>query len=257
MFRGINRQTFCQTFRCEEDCMRFLFQIKWQDGYECQRCNNRKSRKGKTVYHQRCSKCGYDESVTANTVFHKIKIPLLTAFGLAFEMAVPKKGKSSNTLWKEFGVNPKTAYNFRNKTHKAIQAAVGDGVAETSEEILVIDGICITKREASVNGFQRVTVHMKKHTKKRSKEVQELHVKCLSPKPNEIDHSQLIAGKFKEENPRLLLWNFKVWLTGVHHHCSLARLDGYLSEFFFRYNYRNQLDEIWHRLMECFMRRHN
>ena len=31
-----------------------------------------------------CQACRYDESVTANTVFYKLKIPLLKAFGMSF-----------------------------------------------------------------------------------------------------------------------------------------------------------------------------
>ena len=56
-----------------------------------------KSHKGKTRFHLRCQSCGYDESVTSHTVFHKPKIPLLKAFGMTFRLAVKKKGMS--TLW--------------------------------------------------------------------------------------------------------------------------------------------------------------
>ncbi|MBC7888554.1 MAG: transposase [Ferruginibacter sp.] len=47
--------------------------------------------------------------------------------------------------------------------------------------------------------------------------------------------------------------NLKGWLRGIHHHCSERFTDGYLNEFFFRFNRRNFLPSIWHKLIERFM----
>ncbi len=53
------------------------------------------SYKGWTYYYRRCRRCGYDESVTANTVFHGIKMPILKAFHMVFRLTAKKKGMSS------------------------------------------------------------------------------------------------------------------------------------------------------------------
>src|SRR5690606_37136189 len=142
----LDRAKFYKKFKCEDDCRKFLFALKWRGGYECYRCGNTKSSKGKTAFNLRCTECGYDESVTANTAFHKLKIPLLKVFGLAFEMIVPKKGRSSNALRNEFNVKPKAAYAFRNRAHKAIELMFAEDVQTKSASYLVIDGISITKR---------------------------------------------------------------------------------------------------------------
>lgn len=92
MFKGISIEQFNKSFRTEDDCRQYLFDMKWQQGYKCRDCGSVKSYKGKTQFHLRCQYCGYDESVTANTIFHKLKIPLLKAFGMAFRIAVRKKG---------------------------------------------------------------------------------------------------------------------------------------------------------------------
>jgi hypothetical protein len=50
-----------------------------------------------------------------------------------------------------------------------------------------------------------------------------------------------------------VIMNFKGWLRGIHHHCSGRFVNGYLNEFFFRFNRRNYLNSIWHKLIERFM----
>ena len=47
--------------------------------------------KGNKPFYRRCQKCRYDESVTANTMFHKCKMGLQKAFEGVFLMAVNKK----------------------------------------------------------------------------------------------------------------------------------------------------------------------
>jgi hypothetical protein len=42
-----------------------------------------------------------------------------------------------------------------------------------------------------------------------------------------------------------MIMNLKGWLRGVHHKCSERFMNGYLDEFFFRFNRRNFLPTIW------------
>ena len=41
------------------------------------------------------------------------------------------------------------------------------------------------------------------------------------------------------------IMNVKGWLRGIHHHCSKKRMQGYLDEYHFRYNRRNNMDTIF------------
>ena len=254
MITVLNPQKFYSDFKCEDDCKQYLFEWKWKDGYLCKRCGFDKAWKGRTEFHRRCQRCGYDESVTANTAFHKIKIPLLKAFGMIFQIAVPKKGKSSNDLGKEIEVNAKTALAFRKKAHSVIATHIYENKGCVASSDLIVDSITITKREEALNGFQRIALRLRKSRNRVPRSKDFLAAECFLPKEQEIDYSQLIGGRFKEEGARMLLWNFKVWLTGVHHHCSFKGLKGYLAEFFFRHNYRSEVDTIWHRLVALFMR---
>src|SRR5450755_1994143 len=123
MFHGVSIQQFNKFFQSEDDCKQYLFDLKWKDGYKCHRCSFTKSYKGKTSFHLRCQACRYDESVTANTVFHKLKIPLLKAFGMSFRIAVKKKGMSTTELAREFCVNQKSSWLFKRKAQQSMKSS--------------------------------------------------------------------------------------------------------------------------------------
>ena len=94
--------------------------MKWRDGYCCRRCKFKECSKGETGFHLRCKCCGYDDSVTAHTMFHKLKIQLLKAFGMCFRISVRKKGISTIELSKEFSINQKSSWLFKRKAQETM-----------------------------------------------------------------------------------------------------------------------------------------
>ena len=70
-------EQFRNKFKTNEDCIKYLMDKKWGSGYRCIKCGCKEFVKGKTWYYKRCRVCKYDESVTANTLFHKCKLELL------------------------------------------------------------------------------------------------------------------------------------------------------------------------------------
>ncbi len=66
--------------------------------------------------------------------------------------------------------------------------------------------------------------------------------------PN-IEQIESDNGKnFRELHIQIM--NFKGWLRGIHHHCSKKHMQGYLDEYCYRFNRRNYLDTIFHKLTE-------
>ena len=102
IFNGVNSIKFNQRFKIDEDCYSYIAAIKWENGYACKKCGNTKFIPGKKPFSRRCSKCKYDESPTAGTMFDKIKFPLLIAFHIVFKIGTKKKGMSSLELSHEF-----------------------------------------------------------------------------------------------------------------------------------------------------------
>lgn len=250
MFKKVNFQDFYQHFSCDDDCRKFLSELKWKKGFVCRRCSNTTSWRGRSPFHQRCARCQYDESCTANTIFHKIRFPLIKAFGMVYQILTLKKGRSTVDLAKEFGVIQSTAWHFKCK----IQKAMGEDVLDEIENMAIgdvfsLDSIIITHRGENLNGLQRIQIELRDKNGGTAKPSLITSYSIL-PDPKGLDMSRLVRGKFKEVKTSILLWNLKVWLTGTHHHCSFSRLKGYLDEFFFKYNYRRQPTRMWEILME-------
>jgi hypothetical protein len=59
-----------------------------------------------------CAACGYQCSVTAGTIFHKTRTPLVSWFWAIYRMSHDKKGISAMQLSKEVGVSYPTKANI-------------------------------------------------------------------------------------------------------------------------------------------------
>jgi len=123
-FKGVNSIKFHKVFSTDEDCYRYLADIKWSNTeYHCKKCGHTKYYKGVKPFSRRCMKCKYDESPTAATMFDKCKFPLLLAFHIAFKISTKKKGMSSLELSQEFELRQKTCWEFKWKIQQAMQSS--------------------------------------------------------------------------------------------------------------------------------------
>ncbi|MGK0317616.1 MAG: hypothetical protein ACI86M_003861, partial [Saprospiraceae bacterium] len=64
-------------------------------GFSCIKCHHSKHIKGKQPCSKRCGICGYDESITTETMFHKLKFRIDKAFEILYEITTSKKGSNS------------------------------------------------------------------------------------------------------------------------------------------------------------------
>ncbi|MDR3328061.1 MAG: transposase, partial [Prevotellaceae bacterium] len=49
-FTGVNSIEFYKHFQSDEDCYKYIADIKWKNGYVCKRCNNTTYCNGKKPY---------------------------------------------------------------------------------------------------------------------------------------------------------------------------------------------------------------
>lgn len=87
-FSKITTKDFADKFSANLNCLEFLANEKWKEGYICKNCGNSNYCNGKTFFSRRCTKCKHDESATAHTIFHRCKIPIQEAFKMAYEVCV-------------------------------------------------------------------------------------------------------------------------------------------------------------------------
>lgn len=122
IFRGQNLIEFAERFKTDEDCKKYLSEVKWADGYTCRKCNHTKSQIRKD-FSRTCNICSDTESSTADTLFHKVKFGLRKAFFICFEMTTTTKSFSASQVAVRFGVRENTARLFMHKVREAMKSS--------------------------------------------------------------------------------------------------------------------------------------
>ncbi|MBL7849005.1 MAG: receptor [Cyclobacteriaceae bacterium] len=121
-------------------CHRFLETLKWSQGYKCRRCGNEKYFEGAQKFGRRCTRCGYNESITSYTVFHGIKFPIEKAFYIAY-LSVAGKKKTLEELASTLEIRMNTVWSFRRKLTERIAELEAHGKRPTTgrwEEVVLL-----------------------------------------------------------------------------------------------------------------------
>jgi transposase-like protein len=278
-FTGVNSITFHKQFKDEQSCYEYIAGVKWANGYKCKRCGNGKYCKGKKLFSRRCIKCRYDESPTAGTMFDKCKFSILIAFHIVFKIGTKKKGMSSLELSHEFELRQPTCWEFKWKIQQAMQSSKQYPLeGEVYVDEFFIGGPEEQKRGRSKGNKRLVVVALEKVKKGvgrayaqviENASAQEFtpffntyiskNAKVITdewngylPLKEQYKALKQIPSDAGENFPDLHIhiMNLKGWLRGIHHHCSKERLQGYLDEYHYRYNRRNYMGTIFHKLIK-------
>ena len=132
--KNLTLEQFEKIFPDQISCYRFLERLKWADGYECSKCGNNKYSSGHIKFSRRCSKCGYDESVTSNTVFHRIKFPIEKAFYILYLTNNRHNQYTLDELSEMLDLRRNTIWTFRKKIENLY-----DGPEHNHKSILIND----------------------------------------------------------------------------------------------------------------------
>lgn len=130
--KNLSYEQFQKIFPDQPTCYRFLEKLKWGDGYHCAKCSNTKYNEGKTKFMRRCTKCGYNESVTSNSIFHGIRFPIDKAFFILYVTNNRQKEYTLDQLSEMLDLRRNTIWNFKKKIEN-----VYDGDAKNSTTVLV------------------------------------------------------------------------------------------------------------------------
>jgi len=278
-FAGMNSIKFNQYFKTEDDCIKYIADVKWEDGYTCKRCGSKKYIKGSKPHNRRCLKCKYNESPTAGTMFDKVKFSLLVAFHIIFKIATKKKGMSTLELSREFDLRQKTCWGFKWKIQEAMQSSLQNPLTgEVHVDEFWIGGPEEEKRGRSLGNKKMIVIALEVMDKgvgrayaeiiekANSKELGSFMKKYIDKKacivtdewrgylplkkeyPNLEQHKSEEGKNFKDIHIHIM--NMKGWLRGIHHHCSKEHMQGYLNEYHYRYNRRNHLGTTFDLLLK-------
>jgi hypothetical protein len=112
---------FQKEFSDEEACVQHLRKIRWPEGFECPRCGHRDAWFVSTRKILDCKSCRAKVSLTAGTIFHKTRTPLLKWYWLIYHMAMDKVGVSIAEMQRVLQITDyKTAWLMAHKIRKAM-----------------------------------------------------------------------------------------------------------------------------------------
>lgn len=112
-----------RAFATEDKCLEFIKRARWPHGIACPRCKATTVSTLKKQAKFECSKCFYQFSVTAGTIFHDSRLPLEKWFLAAYLMCESRKGVSANQLKRVLGISYKTAWFLCHRIRAAMHIA--------------------------------------------------------------------------------------------------------------------------------------
>lgn len=281
MYKGTDLIEFIKVFSTNENCLKYLSEIKWANNqYQCKKCGGTNYCRGKGEFNRRCTRCKYDESVISGTMFERLEFDILRAFHIIYAMSVRKKGISSYEIENEFSISQETCWKFRNKVQGVMKSSelnplqgnvdVDEFLVGGPEEgkkgrshgkkkliIIALERLCPDKFGRS---------YMRQIQESTTEEFRPFFNTFISKDASIRTDNWKSYTALKDEYPKLVqipsndgknfselhiqIMNFKGWLRGIHHHCTKTHMQGYLDEYCYRFNRRNHLDTIFHKLLE-------
>ena len=271
-----------QRFPDEQSCVSYLYRLKWSTGFICSKCNSNQSKQGKKKYSKRCKSCGYEESPTANTLFHKIKFPLQKAFYMSYQLSVNKKGMSTLELSRQYGLSQKTCWFFKRKIQKAMQSSnqhplsnvleidefsigghekgkPGRSDGKKKKVILAVETVLDKKERLTIGrAYARIIEDYSADSfkpffeEKISKNSTIFTDLWSSYKPFTKGYDINQEKSNNGESMKLLhthIMNIKSWLRGIHHHISIKHAQSYMDEYHFKFNRRLNLENCFDKLI--------
>jgi hypothetical protein len=119
--RDVDFEEFSAMYPDDASCLKFLAEIKWHTGYACSKCGHTNFSEGRSPYSRRCTKCGYDESVTAYTLLQNTRLPINKAFYMIFLVYSSKGNISSHKLSAILHIRQSTCWAYSSKVKKAMK----------------------------------------------------------------------------------------------------------------------------------------
>ena len=144
---------FQSRFPDEAACVRYLFAVRWPQGFVCPACGAGKAWPLQTkAWTWECAQCGKQTSVTAGTIMHHSKLPLTLWFWAAYLMATHSNGISALQLQRQLGLGSyKSAWLLCAKLRRSMVASDRNplaGLVEVDETEIV----CRSKNDPLTGG---------------------------------------------------------------------------------------------------------
>jgi len=283
----VNLLEFQERFATEEECIAYLIEKRWPDGYVCEGCGGTEASYHTGHRRFQCKYCKRQKSITANTMFHRSHTSLREWFLAIYLMSQSKKGISSLELQQHLG-----AKDERRMAHmqSLIRQAMGSrenlyrltGFVHADDTLF---GGKSNRSEGKTGLENKVKVQVTLSIDEKTDQPKYLKMKVIP------DGTQETAGQTMQKSvvPGSYIWsdggtnfqelpkegykhvgfviheksdcethfkwlntviaNAKRFVLGTHHSVSPEKLQQYLDEFCYRFNRRTFGSQIFPRAM--------
>lgn len=274
---------FEKRFNSEQECRQYLFNLRWPDGFKCPKCSHHKAwemRRGLYC----CSKCGFETSVTAGTIFQDTRKPLQLWFRAMWYVTNQKHGISALVLQRALGIGSyHTAWEWLYRLRHAMVRPGRDrisGKVEVDETYVGgkragkrgrgAEGKILIVIAAQINGDRIGRIRLQRVPDASDDSLNDAIRESIEPgsiimtdgwegygKVETLGYSHKIVKKDSNVGNNLLpkcnivASLLKRWLLGTHQGRA-KHLDYYLDEFTFRFNRRTSSSrgKLFYRLVQ-------
>jgi transposase-like protein len=270
-------------FGTEKACAKVLEKVRWPQGFQCPACGLKRYSFIATRKLYQCSSCRHQVSITADTLFHATKVPLVKWFWAIYLTASDKGGISALRLSKHIGISWLSARRILKKIRTAM--AHRDSIYRLNKLIefddTYVGGKRAGKRGRGAEGKKPVLVAVETRKKGAgfvamkavdtvSKEtvasflashlypgqtVRTDALPALNAVAEDHTHEKKVtpAQKASEWLPlvHIMIGNMKKFIIGTFHGVSSNYLQEYLDEFCYRFNRRFWEPELPLRLLNA------
>jgi hypothetical protein len=239
-FKSLSLFEFQERFSNAADCLKYLADEKWGNGFVCRKCGHTHSCAGKATQSRQCTCCRYVESPTAQTLFHKVKFDRKVMKAMESSENHPIEGdvEVDETV---FGGQEENTKGRKNINKKLVVLAIekkNKGVSRLYARVIP------NASAEQLGGF------MKAHIDPKAKITTDKWTGYIPLKADFENLTRVASGKKGSNFPELhrVVMNLKSWLRGVHHHVN--DLQDYLNEYCYRFNRSFMKENIFDNLMK-------
>jgi transposase-like protein len=273
-------------FSTEEDCQRYLFALRWPNGFVCSRCGSKKFWPIRNSTFQ-CQDCSHQTSIKSGTIFEGSRSPLAIWFRAVWWVTSQKNGASALGLQRILGLGSyETAWTWLHKIRRAMVRPGRDSLSGQVEvDETYIGGLEEGLRGRGAGGKVLVIIAAQMVDKNKIGRIrmakipdgssESLHAfihETIEPGSTVITdawlgysglegyrHKVINISKRKKGGSELLPGVHRIasllkrWLMGTHQGAvSHDHLEYYLDEFTFRFNRRTSSfrGKLFYRLLE-------
>ncbi len=270
-------------FNTDDKCLDYLEKMRWPNGVCCIACGSVKvsriiretksKNKRKRLYQCLEKECKHQFSPTAGTIFHDSHLPLKKWFAAIALICEAKKGLSACQMQRHLKVNYRTAWHLCHRIREAMKEPAGllSGTVEVDETYV---GGRFDKRRKASGPKDKITVV---GLIERNGKVQALKVPTPSAQVlvgvvkdrvapdalvmtdqlrgyTHIPQKHAVINHIKQQyvngsihtNTIENFWSLlKRGIIGSYHKVSIKHIDRYLAEFTYRFNRRDEQEQLF------------